>query len=115
MEDESVAGIDRVSSEMNGVSFVEDKALFFRHPAFDLGDGAAVESRRVIQKKASFEWAETSVEMVEAFVDESQADDFNAKQLGQERVSVELGAETVAHPENRLRAVEQRVACTFKG
>ena len=107
MEDESVADIDGVSGEMNGVSFVEDKALFFGHPALDLGVGAGVESRRVIQQKASFEWAETGVEMVEAFIDESQADDLNAKQLGQERVSVELGAEAVARPENGLRAVEQ--------
>ena len=115
MEDENVADIDGVSGEMNGVSFFEDKALFYGHPALDLSDGAAVEGRRIIQKKTSFEWAETGVEVVEAFIDESQADDLNAKQLGQERVSIELGAEAVARPENWLRAVEQGIACAFKG
>src|SRR5271165_1085815 len=115
MEDESVADIDGVSGEMDGVSFVEDNALFLGHPALDLGVGTRVECCRVVQQKAPFEWTETSVEMVEALIDESQADDFNAEQLGQERVSVELGAEAVACPENGLRAVEQRVAGAFEG
>jgi hypothetical protein len=48
MEDESVADIDGVSGKANGVSFVEDKALFVGHPAFDLGVGTRVESRRVV-------------------------------------------------------------------
>src|SRR5260370_10632222 len=115
MEDESVADIDGVSGEVNGVSFVEHKALFLGHPTFDLGVGTRVECRRVVQQKAPFEWGETGVEMVEALIDESQADDLNVEQFGQERVSVELGAEAVACPENWLRAVEQRVAGAFEG
>src|SRR5271165_6007217 len=115
MEDESVADIDSVSGEVDGVSLVKHKALFLGHPAFDLGVGTRVECRWVVQQKAAFEWTETGVEMIEAFIDESQTDDFNVEQLGQERVSVKLGAEAVACPENGLLAVEQRVAGAFEG
>ena len=52
--------------------------------------------------------------MVKALINEPQADDLDAEQLGDQRVGIQFRPETVPCPEQRFHPVEKRVACAFE-
>jgi hypothetical protein len=52
--------------------------------------------------------------MVETFVDESQTNNLDAEQLGNERVSIELRAETITRPEEGPHTIEKGVSGAFE-
>jgi hypothetical protein len=98
VENKRVSNIDSVGGEVDCVGLVKNYSSIHWKAAFNLGIGSGVNGWWVVQQEASLQGAETSIQMVEALIDESHTDDFDVEPLGQKYVGIELCAETIPSP-----------------
>ena len=115
VENDPPAAFHRVAGEMQCVRKLDLQAALGRREAFDPLHRLRVEGRRIIHQPAVGERAETSVEVIEARIDETQRYDGPLERGFEQRRRLGARAPAVTAPDEAARRIRQSVARALEG